>query len=137
MLKTACINPDLIGLLAQCGHGDKVLIADGNYPLDSNTANTSAKIYLGLTHGIPLVTQVLDVLGKTVAIENAEVMVPETGDDPEIFSDFKNLLPDGMKLNKLGRYEFYDACKKDNVKIAISTGEQRIFANILITIGVV
>ncbi len=136
MLKTTCINPNLIGLLAQCGHGDKVLIADGNYPLASNTGANTAKIYLGLTHGIPLVTQVLEVLGKTVAIENAEVMVPETGDDPKIFLDFKNLLPDDVKLNKVGRYEFYSACKKDNVKIAISTGEQRVFANILITIGV-
>ncbi|MHB8062336.1 MAG: RbsD/FucU family protein [Ruminiclostridium sp.] len=136
MLKTACINPDLIGLLAQCGHGDKVLIADGNYPLDSNTRDNTAKIYLGLTHGIPLVTQVLEVLGKTVSIENAEVMVPEIGDDPEIFSEFRKLLPEGVKLNKLGRYEFYDACKKDNIKLAISTGEQRIFANILITVGV-
>jgi len=136
MLKTACINPDLIGLLAQCGHGDKVLIADGNYPLDSNTGDATAKIYLGLTHGTPSVIQVLEVLGKTIAIENAEVMVPETGDDPEIFSDFINLLPDIIKLDKLSRYQFYDACKKDNVKLAISTGEQRIFANILITIGV-
>jgi len=136
MLKTACINPDLIGLLAGCGHGDKVLIADGNYPLDSNTGDATAKIYLGLTHGIPLATQVLEVLGKSVAIENAEVMVPQTGDDPEIFGEFKKILPDGVKLNKLGRYEFYDACKKDDIKIAISTGEQRIFANILITVGV-
>ena len=136
MLKTACINPDLMGLLANCGHGDKVLIADGNYPLDSKTGDSTAKIYLGLTHGIPLVTQVLEVLGKTVAIENAEVMVPETGNDPEVFSEFEKILPEGVKLGRLGRYEFYDACKKDDIKIAISTGEQRIYANILITIGV-
>ncbi len=136
MLKTACINPELIGLLAQCGHGDKVLIADGNYPLDSNTGDTAAKLYLGLTHGIPLVTQVLEVLGETLSIENAEVMVPEAGDDPEIFDEFRKILPEEIELNKLGRYEFYDACKKDNVKLAISTGEQRVFANILITVGV-
>ncbi len=136
MLKTACINPDLIGLLAKCGHGDKVLIADGNYPLDSNTGDNTAKLYLGLTQGIPLVTQVLEVLEKTVSIENAEVMVPETGDDPEIFNEFKEILPEEVKINKLGRHKFYEACKKDNVKIAISTGEQRVFANILITIGV-
>lgn len=136
MLKTACINPDLIGLLAKCGHGDKVLIADGNYPLDSNTGDATAKVYLGLTHGIPLVTQVLEVFGKTISIDNAEVMVPEAGDDPEIFDEFKKILPGEVKLLKLGRYEFYDACQKDNVKIAVSTGEQRVFANILITVGV-
>jgi L-fucose mutarotase len=136
MLKTECINPDIIGLLAQCGHGDKVLIADGNYPLDSNTGESTAKIFLGLTHGMPTATQVLEVLGKTVSIENAEVMMPETGEEPDIFSEFRQLLPDEVKLNKLGRYEFYDACKEDNIKIAISTGEKRVYANILITIGV-
>ena len=136
MLKTACINPVLIGMLAHCGHGDKILIADGNYPLDSNIGNSTAKIYLGLSQGIPLVTQVLEVVGKTINIEDAEVMVPETGDEPEIFNEYKTILPEEVKLNKLGRYEFYDACKKDNVKIAISTGEQRVFGNILITVGV-
>lgn len=136
MLKTVCINPDIIGLLAQCGHGDKVLIADGNYPLDSNTGESTAKIFLGLTHGIPTATQVLEVLGKTVSIENAEVMMPETGEEPDIFSEFRQLLPAEVELSKLGRYEFYDACKEDNIKIAISTGEKRVYANILITIGV-
>lgn len=137
MLKTACINPDLMGLLAQCGHGDKVLIADGNYPLDSNTGSETAKIYLGLTHGIPTVTQVLEVLSQTVGIEYAEVMVPDAGKDPEIFGEFNKILPEGVKLGRLGRYQFYDASKADNIKIAISTGEQRVYANILLTIGVV
>ncbi len=136
MLKTPCIHPDLMGLLAACGHGDKVLIADGNYPLATHTGEATNKVYLGLTHGIPLVTQVLGVLGKTVSIENAEVMVPESGETPEIFSEFIALLPKDISLSKLQRFEFYEACKTDSVKIAISTGEQRVYANLLITIGV-
>jgi L-fucose mutarotase len=35
MLKTVCTQPEFIRALAACGHGDKVLIADGNYPLES------------------------------------------------------------------------------------------------------
>ena len=42
----------------------------------------------------------------------------------------------GMELSKLGRYEFYDACCQPGVRLAISTGEKRTFANLLITIGV-
>ena len=42
----------------------------------------------------------------------------------------------GMELDKLGRYEFYDACCQPGVRLAISTGEQRVFANLLITVGV-
>ena len=37
MLRGKLIHPDIMAALALCGHGDKVLIADGNYPLDSKT----------------------------------------------------------------------------------------------------
>ena len=38
MLKGKMIHPQIMAALAMCGHGDKVLIADGNYPLDSKTS---------------------------------------------------------------------------------------------------
>ncbi len=136
MLKTACINPELTGLLAACGHGDKILIADGNYPIGSNTGENTQKVYIGLTHGVPTVTQVLEVIDKTLSIEAAEVMVPGSGEEQEIFGEFRSILPENVVLGKLNRYEFYEACKQDNVKIAVSTGEKRVFANILITVGV-
>ena len=37
MLTGKLIHPDIVAALALCGHGDKVLIADGNYPLDSKS----------------------------------------------------------------------------------------------------
>lgn len=136
MLKGACIHPDIIGVLASCGHGDRVLIADGNYPIESNTNENAAIVFLNLTHGIPLVTDVLKVLDSTVSIEKMAVMVPESGEEPEIFSEFRNITGNKINLEKLGRYEFYDTCKEANVKLAIATGEKRTFANILLTIGV-
>ncbi|MBW7572323.1 RbsD/FucU family protein [Caproiciproducens faecalis] len=133
MLKTACIHPEIMRLVSLCGHGDKILIADGNYPLDSKSGS-AAKVYLGLTSGIPEVTQVLEVLSEVVNFEKAEVMVP-TGEQPPIFAEFQNILG-GMDLGGLERQEFYDACCKPNVRLAIFTGEKRTFANILLTIGV-
>jgi L-fucose mutarotase len=133
MLKTACINPEIVKILSLCGHGDKILIADGNYPLDSKSGS-AAKVYLGLTHGVPDVSQVLDVLRQAVNIEKAEVMAPE-GAEPEIFGDFRKIL-EGQELNKLERYDFYNACCQSDVRLAISTGEKRTFANILLTINV-
>ena len=42
----------------------------------------------------------------------------------------------GMELTGLGRWEFYDACMAENaIVLAISTGEQRVYANILLTVG--
>jgi L-fucose mutarotase len=134
MLKTKLIHPDIMSALALCGHGDKVLIADGNYPLDSNTADAEL-VYLGLMPGTPTVPQVLEAIQSAVNIEKAEVMNPDDGTTPEIFGTFREML-DGMELDLLGRYEFYDACCKPNVRLAISTGEKRVYANLLITIGV-
>jgi L-fucose mutarotase len=136
MLKTVCTHPELIRALAACGHGDKILIADGNYPLDSNTGGDCVQVYLNLTHGIPLVTDVLHVLEQTIPVEKAETMIPDSGAEPAIFSEFRSILH-GMELDSLGRFEFYEACKQENIKVAIATGEQRIYANILLTVGVV
>ena len=133
MLKTTCIHPEIMKVLSLCGHGDKILLADGNYPLNSKSGD-AAKVYLGLTSGKPEVTEVLKVLKGVINVEKAEVMVPD-GELPPIFEEFAQIL-DGMKLEKLGRYEFYDACCQPAVRLAISTGEKRIFANILITVNV-
>ena len=134
MLKGKLIHPDLIAALALCGHGDKVLIADGNYPLDSKTGDAEL-VYLGLTPGMPTVTDVLAALQSAISIEKVEVMDPGDGSTPEIYKDFRAMLPD-LELNVLGHDEFYDACCLPPVRLAISTGEQRVFANILLTVGV-
>ena len=133
MLKTACIHPDIMRVLSLCGHGDKILIADGNYPLNSKTGDAE-KVFLGLTSGVPTVTEVLEVLSQVVNIEKAEVMVPD-GEQPPIFDEFRKLLG-GMELSGLGRFEFYDECCKPTLRLAISTGEKRTFANILLTVNV-
>ena len=133
MLNIKCINPEIINGLALCGRGDKVLIADGKYPLGSKTCGAK-KIYLGLMPGLPTVTQVLEALLSACRVEAAAVMSPDDGSEPEIFAQFQTAL-DGLEAEQLGRYQFYDACCSPDVKLAISTGETRTFANILLTIG--
>lgn len=135
MLKTDLIHPQIMAALAHCGHGSKILIADGNYPLAEKTGQAK-KIYLGLTRGNPTVTQVLDALLTAVNVEKAEVMVPEDGSEPPIFAEFRQRLP-GLELTGLDRYGFYDACMaEDAIVLAIATGEQRVYANLLLTIAV-
>ena len=133
MLKSGCIHPGIMSALSLCGHGDKILIADGNYPLCAKSGD-AAKVYLGLTEGIPTVIDVLRALLDCVTVEKAEVMLPD-GEEPEIFAEFRTLLG-GMKLDGIDRFGFYDACEQPCVCLAISTGEKRTFANLLITVGV-
>ena len=73
MLTSKLIHPEIMSALAYCGHGSKVLIADGNYPLAEKTGNAK-KVYLGLVPGMPTVTEVLKAIHSAVEIEKAEVM---------------------------------------------------------------
>lgn len=133
MLTGKCIHPDLLRVLSRCGHGDKILIADGNYPLAAKSGEAE-KVYLGLTPGLPTVTDVLAALQSVCNFEKMEVMQPEDGSTPTIFADFARMLPDAP-LETLGRWNYYDACCQPAVRLAISTGEGRTFANLLLTVG--
>ncbi len=135
MLKGNCIHPDLVRVVSRCGHGDQILISDGNYPLASRSGQAE-KIYLGLSPGIPTVTDVLAALQGIANFEKAQVMQPEQGPDPEIFKEFQAML-DGLELHRLSRHQFYDACCQPAVRLAVSTGEGRVYANLLLTVGVV
>ena len=133
MNKGRCINPCILAAVSRLGHGDKILIADGNYPLNSKTGDAE-KIWVSLSPGIPTVTDVLDALQSIINVEAAAVMQPSEGPEPEIFKEFESRLPE-MELRKLGRFEFYNECTDNSLCLAISTGEQRTYANILLTVG--
>ncbi|WP_339226633.1 RbsD/FucU family protein [Oceanobacillus sp. FSL K6-2867] len=135
MLITDCIHPKILEVLASCGHGDKILIADGNYPLNSCTNDNTTKVFLGLKPNLPTATDVLNTLNSTVNFEKAEVMDPEKGEEPGIFKEFHDIL-NVDELQKLNRYEFYEAAQAKNIILGINTGEIRTFANILLTVGV-
>ena len=47
------------------------------------------------------------------------------------------ILPDGLALDPMERFAFYAAARDDNMALLIATGEERVYANILLTIGVV
>lgn len=137
MLKSPLLHPELLRALGGAGHGSKVLIADGNYPFGTGGPPEATRVYLNLAPGVLNVTQVLKVLAAAVPIEAAEVMVPEKGPEPAIFAEFRQVLGKDLPLQTLGRFPFYDAARDRSTTVVIATGEQRIYANILLTIGVV
>ena len=136
MLKTRLLHPGILAALGEAGHGAQVLIADGNYPLLTRSSGAARRVYLNLAPGIVTVTDVLRILVDAIPIEAAQVMVPDTGEEPGIFSEFREILPD-IPLQSLGRLPFYEAARGPDLALAISTGDQRIYANLLLTIGVV
>lgn len=146
MLKTHLLHPEILEALGRSGHSSKILIADGNYPFATQLGVNAKLVSLNLAPGLLNATQVLEVLAATVPFEEATVMSPVAsgpyalGADPDIWTDFSRILADNgspLPLKRLERFAFFDAAKDDNVIMTIATGEQRLYANILVQTGVV
>lgn len=145
MLKSRLIHPEIVAALGRAGHGSRILIADGNYPCATTLGPHSRPVYLNLAPGTVSCTEVLEVLLDAVPLEAAHVMQYATDGphalpaDPEIWSEFAALLASagyGFALESYERFEFYRQAAAPQVALAIATGEQRIYANLLLTIGV-
>lgn len=135
MLKHKLLHPEILEALAAAGHGARVLITDGNYPASTRLGENASLVYLNLSPGLVRVTDVLSVLVTVIPIEEAAVMEPDEGPEPAIYSDFERML-DGFPLTRLGRFEFYEEASGPDTCLQIVTGDQRLFANLLLTIGV-
>ena len=143
MLKSDLIHPDILAALGRAGHGSKVLIADGNYPFSTTLGANATLVSLNLSPGIVSCTDVLSALASAIPIEAAAVMEYATtgpyalSADPPIWAEFREILGGGLPLVPIERFEFYEAAGADNVALTIATADQRIYANLLLTIGVV
>lgn len=137
MLKSKLIHPGILQAIAAAGHGSQILIADGNYPCGTTAGPNADIVYLNLAPGTVLVTEVLRAIADATPIEAAHVMQTADGTEPPVFDEFRRLLHGGIELQPVERYEFYEAVSQPSVCLVVATGEQRIYANILLTIGVV
>lgn len=136
MLRYPLIHPGILAALAAAGHGSQVLLVDGNYPVATAVHPRAAVVHLNLRLGTVGVETVLETLLTAVPVEAAHVMSPGAGPEPEIFASFRAHLPD-VDLTLLGRPGFYEAARGEDVGLVVATGEERLYANILLTLGVV
>ena len=135
MLNTQLIHPQILRALAEAGHGSQVLISDGNFPHVTATAP-------GLLHAINVemphrvtVTEVLTAIAATVPLEAAAVMRPDDADEPAVLGEYRRLLPSGIPVEVVERHAFYALTRRPDVTLAVATGDQRLYANLLLTIG--
>ena len=136
MLKTTLLHPQILGALGRLGHGSKILIADGNYPFRTGANPAAEYVYLNLAPGLVSGTDVLKSLVTAIPVESAHVMNPHDGSTPTIFPEYEALLP-GLTLERVERFPFYDLARTTDVGLVIATAEERIYANLMLTIGVV
>jgi len=137
MLKYKLLHPEILQALGGAGHGSRILIADGNYPFSTRAHPTARRVYLNLAPGLVNAVDVLRVLVDAIPIESADVMLTAEGKEAPIIAEFRALLPQDVPVHGHERFAFYDLCRDPDTALVIATGEQRIYANILLTVGVV
>jgi L-fucose mutarotase len=146
VLKFPLLHPEILQALGRAGHGSQILIADGNYPFSTTLGPRSTLVSLNLRPGLINATDALEAIVSAVPIEAAAVMgyarqgPYALSEDPPIWADFRRILAGAgyrEPMQLIERFDFYRAGAEDRVALTIATAEQRIYANILLTLGVV
>ncbi|WP_430885260.1 RbsD/FucU family protein [Fusibacter sp. JL216-2] len=123
------ISPDLLKTLHEMGHGDTLVIADGNFP----AASCAKKLIRLDGHSVTDVLEAVLTLMPLDKTPHTDLVVMDTGTDkvPEIWREFEK---HADQLTKLERQAFYKAAQ--NAYCIVSTSEKALFANVLLTKGV-
>lgn len=141
MLKNipSIIPPDLLKILMEMGHGNEIVIGDGNFP----AAAYAQRLVRCDGHGV---SQVLDAILKLMPLDTyvdapltLMQVVEQDAPEPEIWSEYRKIAekyePDNCNFEQMERYAFYERAKEAYAVIA--TGESAIYANIILKKGVV
>ena len=141
MLKNipSILSPDLLKVLMEMGHGDEILLADGNFP-----SSSIAKRLVRLDgNPIPeILKAILLFFPLDTYVEKPVCLMQVVSTDkfvPEIWKDYKKIINDsGEKFSDfeyIERFEFYEKAK--NVYAVVATSETALYGNIILKKGVV
>ena len=133
------ISPELLKILMEMGHGDEIIIADGNFP-GASLANKLVRLD-GHT-GPEVLEAVLKLLPLDTYTDNfvlMEKMECDKNMEIPVWRDYERIAAAGdkgfSKMTYIDRFEFYDRAKKAYAIIA--TSETAQYANILLKKGLV
>ena len=134
------LTPELLKVLMEMGHGDRIVIGDGNFP-HASIAKDSILVRLD-GHGA---AEVLDAILALLPLDtyvDAPVSLMEVvpGDPVEtpIWGEFEKIAEKhqpGTKIGHIERFQFYEEARK--CYAVISTGETALYANVILQKGVV
>ncbi|MGJ8696195.1 MAG: RbsD/FucU family protein [Verrucomicrobiaceae bacterium] len=136
MLKTPVIHPQIMEALARSGHFAQVVIADGNLPVGAMTGPNSTLVHLNFKPGLLDAVTVLEGILEVCPIQGATVMAKPPEANADIHETYKKHLAN-VDWEEKERWAFYDQIRDQSTTLIIQTGEQRRFANLILTVGVV
>lgn len=136
------LSPQLLKVLCEMGHSDRLVIADGNFPAESMGKNAIVIRMDG--HGVPeILDAILQLFPLDTYVEKPfNLMEVMPGDDVEtpIWEEYGQIAEkhDARGRDVIGtieRFAFYEEAKKAYAIIA--TGESALYANVMLQKGVV
>jgi L-fucose mutarotase len=133
------LSPELLKILMEMGHGDEIVLSDGNFP----AAAYAQRLVRCDGHNVP---ELLDAILKFFPLdkytpEPVALMQVVPGDTVEtpIWDVYREIIikhePVYNKIENVERFAFYERAKKAYAVVA--TGEKALYANIILKKGVV
>lgn len=136
------LSPELLKVLCEMGHGDRLVISDGNFPAESMGKN--AKVIRMDGHGVPeILDAILQLFPLDTYVEKPVGLMEVVPGDPVETPIWNTYFDTVQKYDARGenavqyieRFAFYERAKEAYAIIA--TGESALYANILLQKGVV
>ncbi|MEG1847082.1 MAG: RbsD/FucU domain-containing protein [Lachnospiraceae bacterium] len=138
----AILSPELLMVLCEMGHSDRIIIADGNFPAESMGAGGIVIRCDG--HGVPeILDAILTVFPLDTYVEHPmnlmEVMPGDTAETP-IWDTYQEIVAKHdtrgkAAIGNIERFAFYEEAK--TAYAIIATGEKALYANVMLQKGVV
>lgn len=144
MLKHTLIHPEINAILGRAGHHSRVLIADGNYPAATKKGPNAQVISLNLSPGCVTVVQVLRAILSAVPVDIVNTMGIPPEDpyakfgEPPCWAEFRKVLSEAgnaAALEPIQKWDFYKAVESADHVLTVQTGDQALWANVLLTLG--
>lgn len=134
------INPELLKILAEMGHGDEIVIGDGNFPAESMGQRCARCDGHGVNELLDAILQLFPLDDFVEAPVTLMEVVPGSipMDEPPIWKDFRDTIAKYEPQAKIGfeeRFAFYERSKK--AYATIQTGEGALYACVILKKGVI
>lgn len=132
------LSPELLKIMMEMGHGDTIVLADGNFP---GAAMAQRLVRLDGHGTAPLLDAMLGLFPlDTYVAEPVSLMQVVPGDDVKtpIWDEYRAAIErhaPGTRIAQVERFAFYDLAQK--AYCVVQTGETALYANILLQKGVV
>ena len=133
------MSAELMHALMSMGHGDEIVLADGNFP----AAACAKRLIVIPGHGVPPVLEaILRFLPLDTYVDDSAVVmgvVPGDSTVPVIWNDYRCLLAAAegreVALTEMERMAFYEHAKK--AYCVIASGERRFYGCFIFAKGVI